>query len=701
MAPVAAALAALAIWSGHFESTFQDADFHVIVNNPAIQDSTGIPHFFTTPLLYADQPELAEYRPLALLSLAFDYWLAKPVNPAVFQADSFVWFLLGVLLFGILCLTLPGSNYRLAIAASALFAFHPLVGETLNYASRRGDLIGAAGLLGGLVFWILWPKYLPSEIFPWDRNRVPKTDWDAFRRTWSPIVNARYRRFVEAPLGLYLIPVVFALLAEPDAAVFPLLLLAWILLFERASAKPVWLRVLPSAILCGGFWATQLFFTWKYAAGYRLPALAYISTQPWVLLRYLGAFLLPIRITAESGLRAFAAPWDPRALAGFAGLAGLVFLAIRLAKRESWRIVSFGLWWFVITLLPTMLVPRRAPEADYRLYLPLMGLALAAAATGWHFYRRALASSRSAAQVNAFAITASGLVLVALCWCLVERNQVWQSQASFWEDAIEKDPRDGKASVALALALIDKDQFDRAGAELRHAAEVISGDAPDEIALALAFDRLNDDADAEKHLQLALKANPNYASAWSAWSRWLIARQRYPEAFQAASRAIQISPWNLEAKHTLLDYYSADSNWPELQKQANAVLQAVPTDVDARRALAVADTAFTQLKTAEAKAKSEPSVDDFLALSVEYFKNRRFQDSINACNQALKLRPDLAEAYNNMATAYHALGKDDDAIEALRQAVRVRPDLEIAKGNLQLLLARREENQKAPASGHP
>ncbi len=696
-------LASLAVWSGHFEGAFQDNDFPVIVNNRAIDDPGNIPHFFTTPLLYAHQPELAEYRPLALLSFALDAALAKPVSAAVFQADSFVWFLAGALFFGLTCLFLPGSDRRLALLATALFAVHPLVGEALNYPSRRGDLIGAAGVVGGLFLWIVWPRYLPAVLLTWDRNRIPRTDWQEILRKWAPRINARYRAFVEAPLGFYLIPVVLGMLADPAAAVFPLLLLSWILLFDRSDKNPPWRRVLPSAIVCGLFWIGQLVFTWKYAVGYRLPAVPYWITQPWVVLIYLWDFAAPVRLTPESGLQVFPHLWSPLALAGIAGLAGLVVVVVRLGRSDSWRTTAFGLWWFLIALLPTILVPRRNAEADYRLYLPLMGLAIATAATGLHVYqmaladRRALAGSRRSAAIRAAGIAAAALILGVCCWLTFERNQVWQSQNSFWEDSIRKAPQNGRAFIYLGKALIDEGQYDRAYTYLQQAASLISGDAPDEVDLAQAFDRMNRDGEAHDHFQRALKDDPNYASAWSAWSRWLIARQRFAEALQAASRAVKLSPWNVEAKHTFLDYFSADSNWPELQKEAENVLAEDPTDIDARRSLEVAQAGFAALKNAEAKAKSEPTVDDFLALSVEYFKARRYQDVIRACREALKLRPDLAEAYHNMAAAYHALGKDDDAIQALREAVRIRPDLTVAKSNLEFLLLQ-QQNQKKPAA---
>jgi len=698
LTPIVVLIFSLGVWSNHFEAVFQDNDFHVIVNNRAIQDLANIRHFFKNARLYADQPELAEYRPLALASLAFDTWLAKPVNPGVFDADSFLWFILDVFVFALLCMLVPGGGWRRALFAAALFAFHPVVGETLNYASRRGDLMGSLGVLVGFAFWIVWPRRLPAQIVSF--TGVPKTSRDAFVKNWSPRVNGWYRSFVEAPLHLYLIPVLLGMLADPGAAVFPLLLLAYILVFDRDPkyGKP-WRRILPSALVCGLYWVAQLGLTWKYAAGYRLPALDYWFTQPWVVLRYLWTFLVPVNLAAVSDLEAFPHFWSPLALVGLAGLAGLVFFVRWLGKKEEWRTSAFGLWWFLIALLPTSLAPQRAAEADYRMFLPLMGLALAAVGAGWVLWQRYASSATLRFRATATGLSVAAVVLAVLCWLTYTRTNVWKSQQAFWEDVVEVSPGSGRAFAEYGVVLRAFDQPDRGYASLKHAAALIAAapvmDSADELLLARAFDLFGKDKETLDHYQRALKADPNYAQAWSRYSHWLLLHDRAQEAYAAAARALKISPWDTEAQHVLLEYYSRGFDWPGLRKQAETLLSFDPTDEDGRRSLEVAEAGFTAVRNAEEKAKSEPSVDDFLALSVQYYRIRRFDDSIAACKQAVKINPNLAEPWTNIAASYYALGKNNDAIAALREAVRLRPDLAIAKSNLDFLLSQQAQNQPA------
>lgn len=54
-----------------------------------------------------------------------------------------------------------------------------------------------------------------------------------------------------------------------------------------------------------------------------------------------------------------------------------------------------------------------------------------------------------------------------------------------------------------------------------------------------------------------------------------------------------------------------------------------------------------------------------------------------AAKQAIALKPDYAEAYNNIAAANIALHRWDEAMRAARKAIRIRPDFEPAKKNLQ------------------
>ena len=57
-------------------------------------------------------------------------------------------------------------------------------------------------------------------------------------------------------------------------------------------------------------------------------------------------------------------------------------------------------------------------------------------------------------------------------------------------------------------------------------------------------------------------------------------------------------------------------------------------------------------------------------------------ESVGAAKKALELRPDYAEAYNNIAAGYNAQHMWDEGIRASSEAVRLRPDWDLARNNL-------------------
>jgi tetratricopeptide (TPR) repeat protein len=89
-----------------------------------------------------------------------------------------------------------------------------------------------------------------------------------------------------------------------------------------------------------------------------------------------------------------------------------------------------------------------------------------------------------------------------------------------------------------------------------------------------------------------------------------------------------------------------------------------------------------QVTLAEAEAKRNATPENFLNLSLMYYRAGKFNETITAAQQALKMRPGYPEAYNNIAAGHQALGQWDQAIVAGREAVRLKPDFELARNNL-------------------
>lgn len=114
------------------------------------------------------------------------------------------------------------------------------------------------------------------------------------------------------------------------------------------------------------------------------------------------------------------------------------------------------------------------------------------------------------------------------------------------------------------------------------------------------------------------------------------------------------------------------------QRRSFAALSISPTDVTARDLFAQIDQ--QQTKTPE----------HFLAISLQNYNEEKYEESIAAAQSALTLKPDYAEAFNNICAANNRLGRYE-AVKACEQALRIKPDFDLARDNLQYACARKSD----------
>jgi tetratricopeptide (TPR) repeat protein len=118
-----------------------------------------------------------------------------------------------------------------------------------------------------------------------------------------------------------------------------------------------------------------------------------------------------------------------------------------------------------------------------------------------------------------------------------------------------------------------------------------------------------------------------------------------------------------------MDIYGQEMDANLLRRTAKETLDRFPGDPQSLAWLARADSL-------------KPTPETWLNESLELYRQGKFDDSIAAAREALKLRPDYSDAWNNIAAAYNSESKWDEGISAAAQAVRLRPDNQLARNNL-------------------
>ena len=74
-------------------------------------------------------------------------------------------------------------------------------------------------------------------------------------------------------------------------------------------------------------------------------------------------------------------------------------------------------------------------------------------------------------------------------------------------------------------------------------------------------------------------------------------------------------------------------------------------------------------------------------LGVALAKGGRMEAAIGHYQEALRLKPDWAEAYNNLGNALYQRGRTAEAIRQFQEALRLKPDYAEARKNLIVALA--------------
>ena len=354
---------------------------------------------------------------------------------------------------------------------------------------------------------------------------------------------------------------------------------------------------------------------------------------------YFKTLFWPGDLSADYDLNPFTTTDDPRFWAGFAFIALFTMCAIAATRFNKTRVISFGLLWFLITLLPTSLFPLAEVMNDHRTFLPYIGLVIAVAGLISLLVQTRIAQYAIVKAALSFAIL---LILCANGYATFERNKVWKTEETLWRDVSMRSPRNPRGLMNYGNTLMAKGDFDGA-LDYFQRAQSISPQYPVLlINLAIAEDATKQDTAAEQHFKEALLLAPSTPDSYTYYARYLLSHARAEEARALLHSALELSS----------------------------------TDLTARDLLARANGQAVNQQTTQ-------TPEYYLDLSLERYREERYAESIAASRTALNLRPNYAEAWNNIGAAYNKLGRYREAAAACEQALRCKPDFDLARNNLE------------------
>ena len=503
-------------YSDSFGAAFQFDDERSIVGNPVLRDPAS---FLPGGPGWSQRPN----RGVGYLTLALNRW-AGGLDPAGYHAVNLAIHLLAALLvqaLAVLCFRTPrlkGSalapHARAAgWVAALLFATHPLQTEAVTYVVQRLTSLAAAFCLLALVQYLRW------RTRPAGSRGTPA-------------------------YALALVSMALAMRTKEIAFTFPLV----IGLFELCLFEGPWKRRLAGL---APFLASMAIIpaTLLSASGARLDLgdveqltrvqtslgrLDYLATELPVLARYLRLLLLPAGQNLDHDVppyHSFLAP--PVVAAGILLLllaAGAAVLLARAGRREraldpAARLVALGVAWFFLTsAVESSVIPIVDVMFEHRVYLPSVGLFLAAS-VGGAFLARRLAGRR-----GPVALAAAGLaVAAALSVATYARNEVWASPLTLWGDAAAKSPGKSRPQNNYGAALTEAHREDEAEPHVREAIRLDPANAEARYNLGRILLLRGEYPPAVESFRTALDLQPDYPEAWANLGATLNRLHRYGE----------------------------------------------------------------------------------------------------------------------------------------------------------------------------
>lgn len=500
------------------------------------------------------------WQPLTWLSLMLDVRLFG-VRPGAMLVENVLLHAISALLL-FLTFFAATKNANRSAAVAAIWAVHPLRVESVAWIAERKDVLSTLFFIAAMLAYVCSAT---DSAESWSRRRVGGA---------TPVV----------------VLFVLAVMAKPMALTLPLALL--LLDVWPLQRKPSWLDKLHlfaiSAIILG------ITFVGQEHALASIPLSVRIANAITAYAAYLRKFFVPTSL-------AILYPYEYDIAPFVIAVCLLILAAITfLTFRNKHRYLRVGWLWYLITIVPVIGIVQAGAQsmADRFMYIPSIGLTFAVV---W------FAADHLAPATAKYAAIAAVAILAVLS---VYQTTFWKDSATVWTRAVAVTTDNPSAEMHLAAALEAEGRADEAmphygeAARLSHGAPVplyeagsallrakrysdaispleqavaldptiaggqqslglalLNGGRPTDAIphleaapkspsvynnLALAYERKNDAANAEKAFAEAIRLDPNLYDARMNYVALLTASNRNEEALAQLAAASKIAPSSVE-----------------------------------------------------------------------------------------------------------------------------------------------------------
>lgn len=508
------------VYLGTLNNPFIYDDYRVIVENHSLQNLSQV-----RGILLQDAS-----RPVVNLTYAIDQavWGSSPFG---FHLTNLLLHVLNVGLLFLVAWRLASDGFGVgeqqerrwllvAFAASALFAVHPVMTAAVGYISGRTELLCATFFLLALLA----------------------------ARQW--IVAGERLAWLAAAIGLWML----ALGSKEIAAMFPFVLLWYERCFhagdEPTRRRRLWRLHGPFLVIATVAVAARLavFVLLEYGTSTQGIEWRFALVELDVVVRYLTLLILRHGQSIFHDVPLVPNVLAVRAIVAMTVVGSMVAIAWRWRTRR--RLISLGLVWFLLLLVPSavlVMLDRGEPMAEHRVYLASAGLFIGAGA----FISRM--ANYVVRPVFKMAVRLAFFALLAVfAGQTLMRNAFWGDPVRVWAEAVGHAPNHWLPYLPLGEALHNAGRHE----EAIDAFKQVTARRPEELGaygrLGTCLTEVGQMAEAEAAFTELRRRAPQSAVASNGLGAVALVTGRAEEARRRYEETLEMDPANVQARRGLV-----------------------------------------------------------------------------------------------------------------------------------------------------
>ncbi|MCD4781806.1 MAG: tetratricopeptide repeat protein [Candidatus Omnitrophica bacterium] len=393
----------------------------------------------------------------------------------------------------------------------------------------------------------------------------------------------------------------------------------------------------------------------------------YLLSQPRVFLIYLKRLIIPGRYQFDYDFSLSQHFLETRTFLSFLLL--MVMISMALLNQRKYRMITFGLWWILLAF-SVNLVPRRNMVFEHKLYILNFGFALALC----------LGVIRIIRKKQLFVCLM--LVITAGYSCLTfNRNQVYLSKLSFWQDAVSKAPQKARPQIFLGHSYYDQGKYRQATHHFTKAME-FNTDKYWHVFLsriksrcrASQFDACIEDC------QQAFKQYPALNLLYRNQGYAYFMKGEYSSALSNLNKAIQFNPNNIEnylLRSEILIAMGKD------ERAKTDITTALNLDKDSAKAYALQAFIASKRNLDEESTlafqhalnldPNESSIYVYRSKALQ--KTKQYDKALIDISRAIAIHPDNVFLHLDQSKIFFALNQPENSLKAIKHAFNINPHI--------------------------